>query len=116
MQEKAKSKAMQRILMASKKHKSWQLASLAVRVKLDAFTKVKQAMDKMLAELKVQQKEEYEKNDRCKKDIDATEDKIWNGKVEKRDLASKMKEVKNILKTADADIEVLKGEVADAQV
>jgi hypothetical protein len=69
MQEKAKSKAMQRILMTSKKTKNWLLASLAVRVKLDAFTKVKAAMDKMLAELKTQQKAEYEKNEKCKNDI-----------------------------------------------
>jgi chromosome segregation ATPase len=56
MQERARSNAMQRILKMSKKHKNWMLASLAVRVKLDAFTKVKAAMDKMLAELKQQQK------------------------------------------------------------
>ena len=32
----------------------WNLLALAVRVKLDAFTKDKAAMDKMLAELKLQ--------------------------------------------------------------
>ena len=35
------SRAVQRILMVSKKHKSWQLATIAVHIKLDAFTKVK---------------------------------------------------------------------------
>merc|ERR1719160_946477 len=116
MQERAKSKAMQRILMMSKKHKNWQLASLAVKVKLDAFTKVKAAMDKMLAELKAQQKAEYEKWETCKKDIDTTEDKIWNGKVEKRDLASTHKDLVNTLKALNKDIDDLKKEVAEAEV
>merc|ERR1719160_696236 len=116
MQERAKNKAFQRILMMSKKHKNWQLASLAVHVKLDAFTKVKAAMDKMLAELKAQQKAEYEKWETCKKDIDTTEDKIWNGKVEKRDLAAKHKDLVNTLKVLDKDIEDLKAETAEAEV
>merc|ERR1719352_13686 len=116
MQERAKNKAMQRILMTSKKHKSWMLASLAVRVKLDAFTKVKAAMDKMLAELKSQQKAEYAKWETCKGDLDTTEDKIWNGKVEKRDLASKHQDVTNSIETLTQSIKDLKKEVAEAEV
>merc|ERR1719453_1431318 len=116
MQERAKNKAAQRILMTYKKSKNWQLASLAVRVKLDGFTKVKAAMDKMLAELQSQQKAEYAKWETCKKDIDTTEDKIWNGKVEKRDLASAHKELENTLAQLDSDITELKKEVADAEV
>merc|ERR1719274_269791 len=116
MQDRAKSKAMQRILLTAKKHKSWMFASLAVRVKLDAFTKVKAAMDKMLAELQTQQKEEYAKWETCKKDIDTTEDNIWNGKVEKRDLAAKHKDITNTLEKLNKDIDDLKKEVADAEV
>ena len=52
------------------------LASLAVRVKLDAFTKVKAAMDKMLAELQEQQKVEYAKWETCKKDIDTNDQQL----------------------------------------
>merc|ERR1719333_798978 len=107
---------MQGILMMAKKHKSWQLASLAVRVKLDAFTKVKAAMDKMLAELKTQQKTEYAKWEKCKKDIDTTEDKIWDGKVEKRDLADKHKDLVNTLKKLTSDIDELKKQVAENEV
>merc|ERR1719157_322226 len=116
MQERAKNKAMQRILMVSKKHKNWQLASLAVRVKLDAFTKVKAAIDKMLKELASQQKAEYAKWETCKKDIDTNEDKIWNGKVEKRDLGEKHKDISNTLATGEQDIEDLKAQVAEAEV
>jgi hypothetical protein len=66
-QEKATTRAMQRIVQMARKHRNWALASLAVRVKLDAFTKVKEAIDKMLAELKEQQKAEYAKWESCKK-------------------------------------------------
>merc|ERR1719375_1694523 len=107
---------MNKILLMSKKHKNWMLASLAVRVKLDAFTKVKAAMDKMLAELKAQQKAEYAKWESCKKDIDTTEDSIWNGKVEKRDLAAKHKDLVNTLKVLNKDIDDIKAEVAEAEV
>merc|ERR1719321_2330804 len=102
--------------MMSKKHKNWQLAGLAVRVKLDGFAKVKKAMDTMLAELKSQQKAEYEKWETCKKDIDTTEDKIWNGKVQKRDLATAHKDVVNALEVLNSDIEELKKETAEAEV
>merc|ERR1719454_2319913 len=98
---------MQLILATSKKQKNWMLASLAVRVKLDAFTKVKAAMDKMLVELQEQQKTEYAKWETCKKDIDTTEDKIWNGKVEKRDLGDKHKDLENTLQVLNKDIDDL---------
>merc|ERR1719199_1107753 len=116
MQERAKTKAVQRILMVSKAHKNWMLASLAVRVKLDAFTKVKAAMDKMLAELASQQKAEYAKWETCKADIDTTEDKIWDGKVVKRDLNTKHKDVVNTLKMLNKDIDDLKNEVSEAEI
>jgi hypothetical protein len=116
MQERARSQAMAKIMTMSKKHKSWMLASLAVRVKLDAFTKVKAAMDKMLAELQAQQKAEYAKWETCKKDIDTTEDKIWEGKVEKRDLGEKHTDLVNTIRQLTTDIDDLKHQVAESEV
>jgi len=83
---------------------------------LDAFTKVKEVMDKLLAELKAQQKEEYEKWETCKKDIDTTEDKIWEGKVEKRDLGEKHTDLVNTIKQLTTDIDDLKHQVAEDEV
>jgi len=116
MQERARNQAMAKIMTMSKKHKSWMLASLAVRVKLDAFTKVKAAMDKMLVELKAQQKAEYAKWETCKKDIDTTEDKIWDGKVVKRDLGEKHTDLVNTIKELTADIDALNNQVAESEV
>jgi len=116
MMVRAQNKAVSRLLMMAKKSKNWQLASLAVRVKLDAFTKVKIVMDKMIAVLKEQQKVEYAKWESCKSDIDSTEDKIWTGKVEKRDLAAKHKDLTNTILVLTKNIEDLTTEVAEAEV
>merc|ERR1712039_615590 len=40
-QDRAKERSMQRLAAVAKKNGNWMLASLAVRVRLDAFTKVK---------------------------------------------------------------------------
>jgi myosin heavy subunit len=98
------------------KHKNWALASLAVRVKLDAFTKVKEAMDKMMAELKAQQKAEYEKNEQCKADLDSTEDKIKVSEQTKADLDEENKDYTNTIAKLTESIAELKKEVADMEV
>ena len=64
-------------------------------MQLDAFTKVKVAMDKVLAELKAQQKEEYAKWELCRKDMDTTEDSIKVGMHTKEDLAEKHRALVN---------------------
>ena len=96
LMDRAAKKAMQRIAEVARKHKNWALASLAVRVRLDAFTKIKEMMDKMLVELKKQQAEEYEKAEACKKDIDETEDTIKEKNHLKDDLDEKHKSLKKI--------------------
>lgn len=115
-QERAKNAAMKRILSTAKASKNWALASLAVRVRLDAFTKVKEAMDKMLAELKAQQQAEYEKGETCKKELDETEDKIKEGLNTKDDLDQKHASLTNTLEELATDIATFSKEVADMEV
>merc|ERR1719253_619337 len=109
-------KAMQRIAEVAKKHKNWSLASLAVRVRLDAFTKIKEMMDKMLVELKKQQAEEYEKAEACKKVIDETEDTIKEKNNLKDDLDEKHKSLKNSLETLATEIAELQKEEEDMKI
>jgi DNA repair exonuclease SbcCD ATPase subunit len=115
-QSSRQDRAMQHIAKVAKKHNNWALLSLAVRVRLDAFTKVKAAMDKMLAELKAQQKNDYEKNEQCKTDLDTTEDNIKVAEREKKDLAEKNKDLSNTIDTLTEEIKTLKQEVADMEV
>mmetsp|Transcript_44117 Transcript_44117/g.105576 ORF Transcript_44117/g.105576 Transcript_44117/m.105576 type:complete len:731 (-) Transcript_44117:93-2285(-) len=109
-------KAVQHIATAAKKSSNWALASLAVRMQLDAFTKVKETMDKMLAELQKQQKDEYAKMESCKKNIDETEDSIKEGENLKEDLAEKHLAVSDEIATLESEIEELKKDVADMEV
>merc|ERR1719421_1390856 len=115
-QNRARTLAVKRILAVAKKTKNWQLATLAVSAQLDAFTKVKEAMDKMLAELKKQQKEEYEKNEFCKKEIDANEDTTKVKTHEKEDLEDKHTELENTISALTTEIEKLKEEIAEMKV
>merc|ERR1719393_791009 len=115
-QSRARALAVKRILEVAKKTNNWQLATLAVSTQLDAFTKVIEAIDKMLAELKKQQKEEYEKNEFCKKEIDANEDTTKVKTHEKEDLEDKHSELENTISALTTEIEKLKEEIAEMKV
>jgi len=108
--------AMQRIMAVARRHKNWALATLAVHVRLDAFVKVKEAMDKMTAELKEQQKAEVEKKEYCTKKIDETEDFIKVGQQTKEDLDGKHKDLTSTIEGLKAGIATLSNEVAEAEV
>jgi len=116
LQEKATEKAMQKIAAVARKYKNWALVSLAVRTRLDAFTRVKAAMDKMMKELQTQQKEEYAKWEQCKVDIDQTEDKIKEGLNTKEDLDEKHKIESNTIETLEKEISDLKQQVKDSEI
>merc|ERR1719221_801665 len=108
--------SMMRLASVAKRTGNWMLASLAVRVRLDAFTKVKEAMDKMMAELQKQQKEEYAKWETCKADIDKAEDDIKVGENVKKDLAAKHLQLTNTIATLKDEIAHLKQEVEDSEI
>merc|ERR1719217_1988359 len=115
-QKKARALVVKKIFAVATKHKNWQLATLAVSAQLDAFTKVIAAIDKMMAELKKQQKEEYEKNEFCKKEIDANEDTTKVKTHEKEDLEDKHSELENTISALTTEIEKLKEEIAEMKV
>jgi len=115
-QERMTDKVMQKLMMLGKRSNNVALMSLAVRIKLDAFDKVKKTMDNMLAELKTQQKNEYDQNERCKKDIDETEDTIKVEQRNKKDLEDKNKDLTNTLATLNDEIKTLTQEVSDMEV
>jgi hypothetical protein len=116
MQDRMQERAMKKIAAVAKKHKNWSLLSLALRVQLDAFTKVKEMMDKMLTDLKTQQKDEYDKNEQCKFDIDKVEDDIKVGNQEKKDLGEKHQEITNNLQTLADEIAQLQADGAASEV
>merc|ERR1719240_1983877 len=115
-QKQARTLAVARILKAAKATRNGQLALLAVSAQLDKFTKVKEAMDKMMAELKKQQAEEYEKNEFCKTELDANEDMTKVKTHEKEDLEDKKADLENTIKALTKEIDDLKTEIAEMKV
>jgi len=115
-EDRAAQKAMQRLASVGKRNKNWALMALAVRVRLDTFTKVIEAMDKMMAEMQRQQQEEYEKSEFCKKEIDRLEDEIKFGVNTKEDLDEKHQQLFNTLDSLAHDLEALKAEEEEMKV
>mmetsp|Transcript_110957 Transcript_110957/g.313933 ORF Transcript_110957/g.313933 Transcript_110957/m.313933 type:complete len:565 (+) Transcript_110957:406-2100(+) len=115
-EDQALERSMRRLAEVARRHQDWSLASLAVRVRLDGFARVKEVMDKMLSELQKQQKEEHEKREFCNKQIDETEDEIKRGENTKEDLEEKAKALDGSIATLTDEIEDLKRDVASMEV
>ena len=115
-QDRRVDKVMRHLMKTAKKHNDLALLSLAVNVKLDAFTKVIASLDKMLAELKTQQANEVDQFELCKKNIDETEDAIKVENNNKADLDETNTDLTNTLETLADEIKTLKQEVADQEV
>jgi len=109
-------KALRHLAKIAQKSNNWALLSLVTSSRLDAFTKVKAALDKLMKELKFQQQEEVEKKDLCDKEIDETEDNIKVGQNTKQDLSEQRRDLENTLETLGEEIATLKKEVADMEV
>jgi len=115
-QNQRRNRAVMRLLQTAKATKNYQLASLAVNTQLDKFTKVKEAMDKFMLELKKQQKDEYEKNEFCKAELDKNEDTTKVKTQDKEDLEDNLLDTENSIKKLTSEIDALKKEVAEMQV
>jgi len=112
--------AASQLLTVAKRHGGtsggWNLALLAVSTQLDGFTKVKAMMDKMVAELKKQQQEEYEKHESCKKDIDTNEDHTMEKEAEKKDQEAKLEMLTGKLESLTQELSDLVTQVKEAHI
>merc|ERR1719311_1224385 len=81
---------------------------MATSVELDAFTKVKAMIDKMIATLKTQQADEVKKNDWCKSELQENEMATMKEKDLKADLEAKSGELESTIKTLSEEIEKAK--------
>merc|ERR1719159_346311 len=91
--------------MVLRRSRSPELSLLASSVELDAFTKVKAMIDKMIATLKTQQADEVKKNDWCKSELQENEMATMKEKDLKADLEAKSGELESTIKTLSEEIE-----------
>merc|ERR1719454_2244678 len=93
-----------------------QLAAIAVQVQLDAFTKVKKAIDDMVADLKVQQQKEVEKKAFCNKEFNENEKMTYTTKQTLGDLEDQIASLEAALAKLNEEVAAAKAEIKDMQV
>jgi|Transcript_104480 cell division protein FtsB len=93
-----------------------QLSMLATSVELDAFTKVKEMIDKMIVMLKAQQADEVKKNDWCIQSLQENEMNTAKTKDLKADLEAKSNQLMARIKTLTEEIEKAKSDISNLQV
>merc|ERR550514_859950 len=101
---------------AAKKFQNPRMAQLATAVRLDAFTKVKKAIDDMVAELTKQKEDEIKHKDWCVDEMNTNERTTEMKNRDKDDLNAKIADLTSTIDTLTKEIETLKAEIAEMQV
>jgi len=100
----------------AKKTNNPRLSAIAARVRLDAFTKVKQAIDDMVAQLLKEKEDEIKHKDFCVDEFNTNQLQTEKKDREKMDLIALIEDLDLTIKTLTSDIETLKAEIAEAQL
>merc|ERR1712056_71523 len=98
------------------KHNNPRLATLAYKVRLDAFTRVKKAIDDMIAQLLKEKEDEIKHKDFCVDEFNTNQLQTEKKELEKQDLIAKIEDLELTIKTLTEEIESLKAEIAEMQV
>merc|ERR1712228_84966 len=98
------------------KHNNPRLATLAYKVRLDAFTRVKKAIDDMIAQLLKEKEDEIKHKDFCVDEFNTNQLQTEKKEREKQDLIAKIEDLELTIKTLTEEIEALKSEIAEMQV
>jgi len=92
------------------------LSNLATRVKLDAFERVKKAIDDMIAAMTDEKAAEIKHKDFCVSDLNENQLQTQKKEAEKEDLSAKVATMETTIKDLAAAIDTLKAEIAEMQV
>merc|ERR1712164_111649 len=116
MHSERRSKASKLLQSVAKKFQNPRLATLAVRVRLDAFTRVKKAIDDMVAQLLKEKEDEIKHKDFCVEEFNTNELQTEKKDREKQDLTAKIEDLEMTIKQLTEAIDKLKAEIAEMQV
>mmetsp|Transcript_15019 Transcript_15019/g.33025 ORF Transcript_15019/g.33025 Transcript_15019/m.33025 type:complete len:701 (+) Transcript_15019:96-2198(+) len=112
----ARARAVNMLMRVGAKTGNPELSTLAMQVKLDAFTKVKAAMDQMLAALKQEQSDEVKQKDFCNQEFHTNEMETNTKSNEKEDLDQKLTDLDGSISSLSDDIASLGKQIADARL
>merc|ERR1719158_2062737 len=90
MSSERRTQASKLLSAVAKKVQNPRLATLAVRVRLDAFTRVKKAIDDMVAQLLKEKEEEIKHKDFCIAELNSNQYQTEDKEREKVDLETKI--------------------------
>jgi len=105
-----------RLMKAAVKAGSPELSMLASSVQLDAFTKVKKAIDGMVAQLKIQQADEVTHKDFCNAEFHTNEGQTTTANRKMDDLKAQEDDLEASIAAFEAEIKQLKAEIAEMEV
>merc|ERR1711862_596400 len=116
MHSERRSQASKLLSTVANKLQSPRLATLAVRVRLDAFTRVKKAIDDMVAQLLKEKEDEIKHKDFCVEEFNTNELQTEKKERAKADLTAKIEDLEMTIKQLTDAIDALKAEIAEMQV
>merc|ERR1712232_924018 len=116
MQSSRRAQASKLLKDLADKHGNPKLATLAYKVRLDAFTRVKKAIDDMIAQLLKEKEDEIKHKDFCVDEFNTNQLQTEKKEREKQDLIAKIEDLELTIKTLTEEIETLKAEIAEMQV
>merc|ERR1711871_1903456 len=116
MHSERRSEASKLLSSVAQKTQNPRLATLAVRVRLDAFTRVKKAIDDMIAVLLKEKEDEIKHKDFCVEEFNTNELQTQKKEQEKADLIAKIEDLEHTIKELTEAIDKLKAEIAKMQV
>jgi len=111
-----RNKASSLLAQIAKKVGNPRLATLASQVKLDAFTRVKKAIDDMVAQLLQEKADEIKHKDFCVDEFNTNQLQTEKKERHKEDLLAKVEDLELTIKTLTDAIATLKSEIAEMQV
>jgi len=111
-----RSKAAAVLMSMAKKLNSPRLSAIATKVRLDAFVRVKKAIDDMVAQLLQEKADEIKHKDFCVEEFNTNQLQTEKKDREKRDLIALIEDLELTIKTLASEIDNLKSEVAEMQV
>jgi hypothetical protein len=116
VQSERRTKAAQVLTEVAKKLNSPRLTALATRVRLDAFVRVKKAIDDLTAQLLKEKEDEIKHKDFCVEEFNTNQLQTEKKEHEKEDLLALIEDLELQIKTLTSEIETLKSEITEMNV
>merc|ERR1719327_1466734 len=116
LKSKKRADASKMLADVARKYNNPHLMTLAVKVRLDAFEKVKKAIDDMIAELLKQKEDEIKQKEFCVNGFNENEKQTNDNERKKTDLTTLIEDLTMKIDTLHKEIETLKAEISEMQV